>query len=422
MPAESSRACGDEQIVVFATTPPLPTYLYCWVFDDFLSCSRSTSRGVRVNFYLPRGSPNLPLMESLADAECRIIDFEEEWCGFPFPPPLMQVAIVPRFYFAGMENYGLIVICEEALARRTPEMRMDLLMHETFHMWHGDLVTLRAWNSIYVNEGFARLMPKLWARNIFRNGRMVTQWKLISFARLLTEDVPPDTHAVYAKGYTGDIDGLFDAVTYDKAGMILYQILAAIGSGAFQAALRRWYSERAWQSAGHDDLVALLSEYGDMSRFVTMLERPGYPLIILDDDGTILQVPFSFVPGAEVWDVPLVVMFEENNIITKWAVWLGSEPVTVSAGADWVCLNPDLELECRVWHRGRWSDALKRAREEEKVPYLAWWRVQDDLDALFVLGLSKTRGVQPAGCQPTWTRTMPPDVGLAMKRFAETDE
>jgi hypothetical protein len=73
--------------------------------------------------------------------------------------------------------------------------------------------------------------------------------------------------------------------------------------------------------------------------------------------------------------------------------WLRGEPVQVRQDAVWVCLNPTLELECRVWYKGKYYEALVAAKGEEKISELAWWRIKADLACMFALGLS-TR--QPA--------------------------
>jgi aminopeptidase N len=204
-----------------------------------------------------------------------------------------------------MENYGLIILSDSSVTRRVQAMRPDLLMHEIFHQWHGNLVTINSWENIYIKEGFARLTSKLWASELFDNHEMIDHWKGLYFSQLAFSDIRPDTHAAFAPGFSGDADDLFDVIEYDKAGMNFFQVRKHIGHDAFRDTLRRWYREHEWKSIGHSDLWALFNQFGDCSRFESMADDPGYPLIILDEDGLIWQVPFAFVPGAAVWDVPL---------------------------------------------------------------------------------------------------------------------
>jgi aminopeptidase N len=95
----------DGSVHVFAPTPPLPTYLFAWTFGAFKCIQRTTSRGVPIEFYVPRDSENFDCVQELADAEVKIVEFEESWCGRPLPPTRLQVAFVPRFAFGAMENY-----------------------------------------------------------------------------------------------------------------------------------------------------------------------------------------------------------------------------------------------------------------------------------------------------------------------------
>jgi aminopeptidase N len=413
----------DGPIHIFAPTPPLPTYLFAWTFDRFECVRRTTSRGVPIEFYAQSDSANLDLVAELADAEVKIVEFEECWCGQPLPPGRLQIAFVPRFCFSAMENYGLIILSDSAVAKRIPAMRLDLLMHETFHQWHGDLVTIESWENLYVNEGFARLMPKLWASELFENHEMINHWKRLCFSRMVSFDIRPNTHAAFARGFSGDVDNLFDVIGYDKAGMIFFQVRKHIGPDAFQDAMRRWYRERAWTSVGHADLWALFNRFGDCSRFARMAEEPGYPLIVLDEDGLIWQVPFAFVPGTAIWDVPLVVQYEVAGEVVTEDFWLGGEPVQVRQDAAWVCLNPTLELECRVWYKGKYYEALVAARDEGKIPELAWWRIEADLACMFTLGLSTRQAASgDAGLDLPVQYRVTCDINLPMMRFAEVKD
>jgi hypothetical protein len=299
-------------------------------------------------------------------------------------------------------------------------MRFDLLMHETFHQWHGDLVTIESWENIYLNEGFGRLMPKLWACKLFDNHEMIDFWKRCCFSRLVSSDVRPDTHAVFARGFSGNVDSLFDAIEYDKAGMILFQVRKHIGSNTFQNAMRQWYRERAWTSVGHADFWAFLNQFGDCSRFVRMTEEPGYPLIVLEEDGLIWQVPFAFAPGAAIWDVPLIMQYKVAGEVVTEDFWLAGEPVPVRPDAAWVCLNPTLELECRVWYKGKYYEALVAARDEGKISELAWWRIEADLTCMFSLGLSAREVTSPnANLELPVPYCITDDIDLPMMRFAE---
>jgi hypothetical protein len=123
MPLERQDGC----ISVFAPTRPLQTYLCAWTFDAFECVRRTTSRGVPLEFQVPKESANVDHIPEL-----KIVEFKESWCSSSLPPDRLQVTLVPRFHFSPMENCGLVIVLDSSLAtpcRRCFELRPQ--QHQT---------------------------------------------------------------------------------------------------------------------------------------------------------------------------------------------------------------------------------------------------------------------------------------------------
>jgi aminopeptidase N len=119
MPLERQDGC----ISIFALRPPLRTYLCAWTFDAFECVRRTTSHGVPIEFYVRKESANVDHIPKLADAELKIVKFDESWCLPSLPPDRLQAAVVSRFHFSSMDNCGLVIVSDSSLASRLPTMR-----------------------------------------------------------------------------------------------------------------------------------------------------------------------------------------------------------------------------------------------------------------------------------------------------------
>jgi aminopeptidase N len=320
--------------------------------------------------------------------EVAMVDFLEEWTDNPLPPKKLDLCVVPKFASGGMENFGLITLSEYSLKIRGPGLRRDLLMHETFHQWQGDLVTPAKWTHIYLNEGFARLVPKFLAQSIFDDDTEINYWKQISFSRLLKVDELPNTpFPILHEIWENDPSELFSPVNYDKAGYVLSMIRDFIGPDSFRDVLRKYYRTYAWQSVVHEDMWRLFNEVRDCSGFVKLLTQRGYPLLILESDGFIHQVPCSLSEddAEAVWEFPLHMLMKIGSSIVEEVVWIGSEAVSVREDAEWVFMNDSLDMLCRVWHKGRYQSGVIAAGLSGELPKHAWAMALNDMS--FLIGL-----------------------------------
>jgi aminopeptidase N len=390
MAVESQTATDAAMVYVFEPTPPLTATLYAWAFGSFVTRTAQTARGIEIGFHMPVNSDLLEHHAEWLENEVRIVDFLEEWTDFPLQLKKLDVLVARSFIFGGMENYGLIVISEGTMRRRTPGHRRDLLLHETFHHWHGDLVGCARWAHFYLHESFARFCPKFFAKEIFNDDGQIAYWKRLSFKRLLGVDfLPVSPFPVLMDDPPENLDDLVSPIIYDKGGYIIAMIYRAIGPEAFRNVLRKFYKTYAWKSVLHDDLWQLFMEVSDVSRFEPLLKQRGYPLVILEPDGFIRQIPCSpnEADAGIVWGFPLRLWIGEAGELRKEEVWLEREPVQVCATADWVCLDPEQEMLCRVWHRGRWFEALYQQFLVSVIGKEAWDRVIADVQTLWLWGL-----------------------------------
>ena len=191
-------------------------------------------------------------------------DFFHEAFATRYPFGKYDQLFVPEYKAGAMENAGCVTFLEDYLFRSRVtdfrrQSRATTILHEMAHMWFGDLVTMRWWDDLWLNESFAT-----WA-SVHAQAE-ATRWRgaWTSFAQLekawaYRQDQLPSTHPIAAD--VPDIAAVevnFDGITYAKGAAVLKQLVAYVGLGNFLAGLRRYFGQYAWSNATLGDLLAQL--------------------------------------------------------------------------------------------------------------------------------------------------------------------
>ena len=171
-------------------------------------------------------------------------EFFEEAFGFPYPFEKYDQLYVPEYNMGAMENAGAVTLRDEYLPRSRQdgsfyEFRASVILHEMAHMWFGDLVTMKWWDDLWLNESFAE-----WAcyHAAVENTEFTESWTGFTNARknwALRQDQLPSTHPIAADNH--DLQAVevnFDGITYAKGASVLKQLVAWVGLDAFLAGLQ----------------------------------------------------------------------------------------------------------------------------------------------------------------------------------------
>ena len=242
--------------------------------------------------------------------------FEEKFqIGYPFKK--YDQVFVPEFNAGAMENVGCVTFRDEYIFRsrttRTAyESRANTILHELAHMWFGDLVTMKWWNDLWLNESFAE-----WAAHWASSGatKYNEAWTLFHVQRkawAYRQDQLPSTHPIAAN--MPDLDSVyenFDGITYAKGASALRQLVAWVGEENFLKGLKNYFEKHAWKNTELKDLLNELS-------ISSGRELDSWSKIWLESSGaTLLR------PDIEV---------DENNLITK--LLINQEPPSSPPGLD----------------------------------------------------------------------------------------
>ncbi|GEB64297.1 aminopeptidase N [Sinomonas atrocyanea] len=227
--------------------------------------------------------------------------YEREFgCGYPFEK--YDQLFVPEFNAGAMENAGAVTILESYVFRSKPtqatvERRAITVLHELAHMWFGDLVTMRWWDDLWLNESFAEFMSHLAAAEATDFRHAWTTFASVEKSWAYRQDQLPTTHPIFADiSDLADVEVNFDGITYAKGASVLKQLVAWVGQDHFMEGVRRYFAKHAWGNTVLADLMAELEAASgrDLTAWgQAWLETAGVntlsPEIETDDDGRILR-------------------------------------------------------------------------------------------------------------------------------------
>ncbi|WP_240630127.1 aminopeptidase N [Specibacter cremeus] len=239
-------------------------------------------------------------------------EFFEAQFGTPYPFAKYDQLFVPEFNAGAMENAGAVTFLESYVFRsKVPdamvERRAITILHELAHMWFGDLVTMRWWNDLWLNESFAEFMSTLAAAE---NTKYVDSWTTFSSLEkswAYRQDQLPSTHPIKAE--ITDLEDVlvnFDGITYAKGASVLRQLVAWVGQEQFMAGVRSYFAKHAWGNTELTDLMVELEkasgrDLADWSE--KWLETAGVnafaPELSVDDDGVITSFAILQTAVAE---------------------------------------------------------------------------------------------------------------------------
>ncbi|HLJ08497.1 MAG TPA: M1 family metallopeptidase, partial [Acidimicrobiia bacterium] len=315
---------GGGRRVRFADTIPMSSYLVALVVGPLVATAPRDVDGVPVRVVHVPGRDRLTGFA--LDAAEHALRYFVDWFGLPYPGAKLDLVAVPDFAFGAMENLGCVVFRETTLlvdperaSRLEFERVADVVAHEIAHMWFGDLVTMKWWNGIWLNEAFASLME------MFATDHFQPEWqRWVTFGlerdSAMATDALRSTRTVeYPVGSPDEANGMFDVLTYQKGSGVLRMLERYLGGEAFRAGIRRYLADHQLSNTDTADLWdAIAAATSQPVRRIMdswILLQGGFPLVSASRSGsrlTLRQEPFSYRrplpegPASRRWSVPVV--------------------------------------------------------------------------------------------------------------------
>ncbi|HEY0805446.1 MAG TPA: aminopeptidase N, partial [Pseudonocardiaceae bacterium] len=257
---------------VFATTKLLSTYLVALVAGPYAEWRDEYTEDGTDPVTIPLGLYCRASLAAHMDADRLFAQTKQGFgyfhgaFGVRYPFGKYDQVFVPEFNAGAMENAGCVTFLEDyvfrsRVTRYMYERRCETVLHEMAHMWFGDLVTMRWWDDLWLNESFATFASVLAQAEATEYAHAWTTFANIEKSWAYRQDQLPSTHPVAAD--IPDLEAVevnFDGITYAKGAAVLKQLAAYVGIDNFMAGLRVYFAKHAWNNATLADLLTALEE------------------------------------------------------------------------------------------------------------------------------------------------------------------
>ncbi len=361
--SETSLGRGRRRIR-FADTIAMSTYLVAFVVGPLVATEPVDVDGVPVRVVHVPGRQDLTGFASACAAHA--LRFFTDWFGIGYPADKLDLVAIPDFAFGAMENLGCVTFRETALlvdpqrSSRLEQQRVaDVVSHEIAHMWFGDLVTMKWWNGIWLNEAFATLMELLCVDHFRPQWRRWVAFGMERDAAMATDALHSTRPVEYPVGPPEEAQGMFDVLTYQKGASVLRMLERYLGGTRFRDGIRLYLRRHRFGNTETSDLWDAIEEVaGEPVRQVmdSWIFQGGFPLVSAEpasDDGLGTQLrhePFSFgdpyppsgtnAPSAigERWLVPVLARDLAASASTE-RILLGTEPASITLDPRSVLVN-----------------------------------------------------------------------------------
>ncbi|MED4273942.1 M1 family metallopeptidase [Weissella confusa] len=331
----------EDGVHYFATTVRMSTYLVAFAFGDLQSKTTRTKSGVEVGVFATKAHKANELDFAL-DIAKRSIEFYEDFYQTPYPLPHSWQLALPDFSAGAMENWGLVTYREAYLTLdpdntplRQKQVVATVIAHELAHQWFGDLVTMKWWDDLWLNESFANMMEYVAIDAIEPDWHIWELFQTDDVSAALNRDATDGVQSVHVQVEDpAEIDALFDgAIVYAKGARMLVMVRALLGDDALRKGLKAYFDAHQYGNATGADLWQALGDASglDVGAIMTSwLEQPGYPVVtaaVVDGQLTLAQQQFFIGEGEEKgrqWQIPLNSNYEVvPELLTEHEIVVG---------------------------------------------------------------------------------------------------
>ncbi|XP_058501683.1 aminopeptidase N-like [Solea solea] len=390
----------EVQQTVFETTEKMSTYLLAFIVSEFGYIGNMTDN-VLIRIFARKPAIDAGQGDYALNKTGTILKFFEQYYSSKYPLPKSDQIALPDFNAGAMENWGLITYRETALlydekfsSNGNKERIATIIAHELAHMWFGNLVTLRWWNDLWLNEGFASYVEYLGAHEAEPDWNVKDLIVLNDVHRVFAVDALASSHPLSSREVDiqkpAQISELFDAISYSKGASVLRMLSDFLTEEVFKEGLKTYLKEFAFGNAVYTDLwkhlqtavdanaadVGLKDSVEDIMN--TWVLQMGFPVVTINTTtGALSQKHFLLDPDSVVtalspynyeWIVPIRWMM--NGAAPQTPYWLRTKSATHDAmkTSQWLLANLDVVGYYRVnYDDENWNRLVDALNTDHKV-------------------------------------------------------
>ncbi|XP_055614924.1 aminopeptidase A isoform X1 [Toxorhynchites rutilus septentrionalis] len=355
---------------VFNPSVPMSTYLVVFIVSDFHHQMTPIRPNIGKEFELRVYATPFQManVEFARNTAASIIQHYIDYFQIEYPLPKLDMAAIPDFVSGAMETWGLVTYREtsilynkETSSTANKQRVAEVIAHELAHMWFGNLVTMKWWNELWLNEGFASYIEYKGVDHAYPAWGIMEQFTIDNLHGVLSLDATIGSHPIVVKVESpNQITEIFDTITYSKGASVIRMLEDFVGVDVFKQGVTAYLNELKYSNGVSDDLMKELDKLFNepdvtVARVMdTFTKQKGFPVITVERFGNqyrCSQSRFLADPDAKEteisefnykWFVPLtyIASGEPSKVLRKWFPNnVTNVNIDVEAGTTWIKLN-----------------------------------------------------------------------------------
>uniref|UniRef100_A0A4W3K4Y9 Aminopeptidase n=1 Tax=Callorhinchus milii TaxID=7868 RepID=A0A4W3K4Y9_CALMI len=373
----------DWNVTDFKTTPKMSSYLLAFIVSDFISIDEELN-GTSFSIWARRQAINEGQGNYALEVTGKILKFFESYYNVAYPLPKSDQIALPDFNAGAMENWGLVTYRETALlydpklsSNGNKERVVKVIAHELAHQWFGNLVTIKWWNDLWLNEGFASYVEYLGADHAEQTWHLKDLIVLSDVYKVFAIDALASSHPLSSKeseiNSPSEINELFDSISYSKGASVLRMLSSFLSEEVFlkDAALREGVSLPAsvtdimsrWTLQMGFPVVKINSQTGEISQNHFLLD-PNSTVTRPSEFGYVWIVPITYMKQG----VYFMLLLLHDLYVSLFSSTIETSQEMKVTGNQWILANINVTGYYRVnYDENNWKNLLSQLEKDHKV-------------------------------------------------------
>ncbi|KAL1741717.1 hypothetical protein HDZ31DRAFT_44813 [Schizophyllum fasciatum] len=339
MAALLRRACpeGKWQVTQFAPTPPMSTYIVAWANGEFAHLETTavlpvSSKEIPLKIFATKD--NIHQAGFALDVKAKVLPIYERIFDIGYPLSKLDTLVASDFDDGAMENWGLIsgqasvlLVDPDRGDFSTKNLVACVISHEVAHMWFGNIATMRWWDNLYLNEGFATLVGEVIVAD-----KLYPEWKLrsefinVHWADALAMDAKPSSHPIEVEcPDASQANQIFDDLSYSKAAAVLRMLAAHVGEELFLKGVSLYLKANLYGNTVTEDLwdhIGAATGQDIAALMTNWVREAGFPVLTVTEHANGINVrqdrfldgsPVQPEDNTTIWNVPLAILTFDSS-------------------------------------------------------------------------------------------------------------
>lgn len=267
---DASAGTIDRKTVSFGKTELIPTYLFAFAAGKWQSISSQVGGREVTAYYRETDPAKIAQFPDIFNELGQALDYLEDYTGIPLPFSKYDFVVIPGFQFGGMEHPGTVFYNENTMfLGKNPtvserEKRIQLIAHETAHMWFGDMVTMRWFNDVWTKEVYANYFAAEMTEPMFPEIDHDLAWLQGYYVPAYADDRTSGSTPIRQDlGNLADAGLIYSNIIYDKAPVVMRAMVDYMGKDNFREGIREYLRTFAYSNATWDELIEILDSHTD---------------------------------------------------------------------------------------------------------------------------------------------------------------